>query len=133
MKTLCLWTFENLLVEVPVQTGARFSKNRSSKLISIFDPILVPTWLHFGSIFRILGGLGGLLGRLGASWARLGGLLGRLGRVLASLGASWVILVRLGRILARLGSVLEPKSLQHKPDSTWNGKRRSFLNNLLED
>ena len=33
----------------PAAARARFSKNRSSKLISIFDPMLVPTWLHFGS------------------------------------------------------------------------------------
>ena len=26
-----------------------FWKNRSSKLISIFDPVFAPTWLHFGS------------------------------------------------------------------------------------
>ena len=41
--------------------------------------ILVPTWLYFGFIFR-------LLGRLGASWRHLGGVL----------GASWSILERLG-------------------------------------
>ena len=43
-----------------------------------FGSILVPTWLHFGSIFRVLGRLGRLLGRLGASWGRLGAVLGRL-------------------------------------------------------
>ena len=73
---------------------------------SIFDPILVPTWLHFGRI----------LGVLGASWRYLGRILGVLGRQGPSLG--------------RLGDVLEaswaPKPPQHKPDSTWNGKRCSY-------
>ena len=30
-----------------------------------FASILVQTWLHFGSIFQVLGRLGGILGRLG--------------------------------------------------------------------
>ena len=33
----------------PAVARARFLKNRPSKLISIFDSILVPTCLHFGS------------------------------------------------------------------------------------
>ena len=39
----------------------------------------MPTWLHFGSIFRVLGRPGGLLGRLG----------GLLGPSWGVLGASW--------------------------------------------
>ena len=54
--------------------------------------ILVPTWLHFGSIFRVLGRLGGLLGRLGGVLGRLGALLGASWRILARLGASWGVL-----------------------------------------
>ena len=49
----------------------------------------MPTWLHFGFIFRVLGPLGGLLG---ASWRRLGALLGASWRILARLGASWSVL-----------------------------------------
>ena len=43
-------------------------------LKSILDAILVPTWLHFGSIFQVLGHLGGILGRLGGVLGRLGAL-----------------------------------------------------------
>ena len=57
-----------------------------------FGSILVPTWLHFGSIFRVLGRLGGLLGRLGGVLGRLGALLGASWRILARLGASWGVL-----------------------------------------
>ena len=32
----------------PAAARARFLRNRHSKLTSIFDPMLVPTWLHFG-------------------------------------------------------------------------------------
>ena len=93
----------------------------------------MPTWLDFGVILAVLGGSGGILGRLGRVLARLGGLLGRLGRVLEASS----------RVLARLGTSWPPSSLpnrkklekptknhqkppQHKPDLTWNGKRRSF-------
>ena len=48
------------------------------KIRSIFDPILVPTWLHFGRILGVLGASGRLLGRLGASWGRLGAVFGWL-------------------------------------------------------
>ena len=62
-----------------------------------FGTIWVPTCLHFGSIFRALGRLEDLLGPLGsvlgASWGRLGGILGRL-------VASWGALGRLGGVLA---------------------------------
>ena len=51
---------------------------------------------------------------LEASW----GVLGRPGGVL---GACWA---RLGASWKRLGSQNHP---QHKPDLTWNGKRRSFF------
>ena len=57
-----------------------------------FGSILVPTWLHFGSIFRVLGRLGASWGHLGASWKRLGPSSGPLGRILAHLGASWGVL-----------------------------------------
>ena len=70
------------------------------KIRSIFDPILVPTWLHFGRILGVLGASGRLLGRLGASWGRLGTVLGRLGGILGRLGAS----------RGRLGGVLGPKT-----------------------
>ena len=43
--------------------------------------IFMPTWLHVGLIFR-------LLGHLGASWARLGASWPRLGASWAGLGAS---------------------------------------------
>ena len=33
----------------PAVARARFLKNRPSTLTLIFDPILVPTWLHFGA------------------------------------------------------------------------------------
>ena len=57
-------------------------------LRSILDAILVPTWLHFGSIFQVLGHLGGILGRLGGVLGRLGALLGRFGTLLE---ASWAV------------------------------------------
>ena len=46
----------------------------------------MPTWLHFGSIFQVLGHLKGILGRLG----------GVLGRLKAVWSASWPIVARLG-------------------------------------
>ena len=52
----------------------------------------MPTWLHFGSIFQVLGHLGGILGRLGGVLGRLGALLGASWRILARLGASWGVL-----------------------------------------
>ena len=90
----------------------------------------------------ILVRLGGLLG---TSW----GVLGRLGDVLGAswrvLGASWA---HLGASWERLGTSQPPSSLQdrkklvfhwffnvfypqHKPDSTWNGKRRFLFGCLL--
>ena len=90
------------------------------KIRLIFEAILVPTWLHFGRILGVLGASGRLLGGRSASWGRLGAALERLGGILGRLGASW----------GRLGAILEaswaPKHPQDKPDSTWNGKRRSF-------
>ena len=59
------------------------------KIRSIFDAILVPTWLHFGRILAILGGSGRLLGRLGGVLGSLGGVLGPSWGVLERLGASW--------------------------------------------
>ena len=58
-------------------------------LKSILDAILMPTWLHFGSIFQVLGHLGGILGRLGGVLGRLGALSGRFGTILE---ASWAVL-----------------------------------------
>ena len=72
-------------------------------LTSIFNAILVPNLLHFGVILAVLGGSGGILGRLGRVLAPLGGLLGWLWPVLS---ASWRILGRLGCVLARLWRVL---------------------------
>ena len=96
-----------------------FRKNRSWKLTSIFYVILVSVWFDFGFIFAVLGGSGGILGRLGRVLAPLGGLLGRLWPVLR---ASWRILGRLGCVLARLwrdlprlGAMLSRKTSQHKP------------------
>ena len=40
---------EILIFLAPAAAGARIIKNRFSNLTSIFDPILVPTWLHFGT------------------------------------------------------------------------------------
>ena len=84
-----------------------FSKNRFSKLISIFDPILAPTWLHFGSQNPPKSRLGGFLGRLqsvleaswavlGASWSVLGSSWNVLEASWSVLGASWSVLERLG-------------------------------------
>ena len=68
-----------------------------------------------------------------ASWAPLGASWGVFGASWGHLGASWGVLAASWRVLeikSRLGSVLEAswalKSLQDKPDLTWNGKRRSF-------
>ena len=63
----------------------------------------MPIWLDFVVILAVLGGSGGILGRLGRVLARLGGLLGRLWPVLK---ASWRILGRLGCVSARLWRVL---------------------------
>ena len=84
-------------------------------------------------------------GLMGTSW----GVLGRLGDVLGAswrvLGASWA---HLGASWERLGTSWPPSSLQdrkkivfqwffkvfypqHKPDSTWNGKRRFLFGCLL--
>ena len=41
-----------LIFPAPAAGRARIIKNRSSKLTSIFDPILVPTWLRFGTKFH---------------------------------------------------------------------------------
>ena len=56
----------------------------------------MPTWLHVGLIFRLLGRLGGILGHLGGVLGRLGGILGHLVGVLG----------RLGGLLRPLGAVL---------------------------
>ena len=95
--------------------------------------ILDASWAVLG---RVLGRLGGLLGRLkvvlespwgrlesfvGASWGRLGGLLGRLeAKKVANMAPTWLhlgyknlpksrlggVLGRLGGLLGRLGAVL---------------------------
>ena len=60
------------------------------KLGTIFDAILMPTWLHFGRILDVLGGSGRLLGRFGAI-----------------LGPSWGVLAASWRVLdlkSRLGT-----------------------------
>ena len=57
----------------------------------------MPTWLHFGFIFQVLGRLGGLLG---ASWGVLEASWGPVDRILAHLGTSWGVLGRLGAVLA---------------------------------
>ena len=80
-----------------------FCKHRFWKFTSICYAILAPIWFDFGFIFAVLGGSGGILGRLGRVLAPLGGLLGRLWPVLR---ASWRILGRLGCVLARLWRVL---------------------------
>ena len=58
----------------------------------------------------------------GSSWGRLGAVLGRL-------GASWGVLERLGGVWA---PSWPSKTSQHKPDSTWNGKRRSFKGSFMQ-
>ena len=72
-------------------------------LTSIVYSIFVPIWHDVKVILAVLGGSGGILGRLGRVLAPLGGLLGRLWPVLR---ASWRILGRLGCVLARLWRVL---------------------------
>ena len=42
-----------LIFLAPAAAGARIIKNRHSKFTLIFDPILVPTWLHFGTKNRL--------------------------------------------------------------------------------
>ena len=81
----------------------------------------MPTWLHFGSIFQVLGHLGGILGRLGGVLGRLGALLGASWRILARLGASWGVLEPSWR---RFGP-------QEKPVLIRNGKRRFVLNSCV--
>ena len=55
----------------------------------IFDPIRVPTWLHFGFKNPPKSRLGGLLGRLESCVGRLGGVLEA---TWVPLGASWAVL-----------------------------------------
>ena len=64
--------------------------------------IFMPTWLHVGLIFRLLGRLGASWGPLEPSWERLGGILWRLSSVLGGLGPSWGVL---GASWARLGKL----------------------------
>ena len=75
--------------------------------------------MRLGSVFGgLLVRLGGVLGRLEASWKRLGGLLGPLGGVLGRLGTPWRAVGASWRrrggavgvvwsVLGRLGGVLE--------------------------
>ena len=53
-SSICALNFDprNLKNRAPAAARARILKNRQSTLTSIFDPILVPTWLHFGSPSR---------------------------------------------------------------------------------
>ncbi len=62
---------------------------------------------------------------MGASWRRLGASC-------AVLGPSWGVLGRLGAFRAVLEASWAPKPPQHKPDSTWNGKRRSFKGSFMQ-
>ena len=62
---------------------------------------------------------------MGASWRRLGASC-------AVLGPSWNVLGRLGAFRAVLEASGAPKPPQHKPDSTWNGKRRFLKGSLLQ-
>ena len=71
------------------------------KIRSIFGPILVPTWLHFGRILGVLGASGRLLGRLGNVLGPSWGVLERLG---PSWGVMWVSWERLGGILCPMFS-----------------------------
>ena len=61
--------------------------------------IFMPTWLHVGLIFR-------LLGRLRASWRPLGASWAALGRVLGALERSWVVLVGSWALLGRSWALL---------------------------
>ena len=83
-----------------------FSKNRLSKLGSIFDAILVPTWLHFGEILDVLGGSGRLLGPLG-------GVLGPSWGVLA---ASWRVLDLKSRLGGLSAASWRRLGLQNPPN-----------------
>ena len=81
----------------------------------------------YGRLRRSWRPLGGVLGALEASWWRLGVSWAHLEASWRRLGASWRVL---GASWGRLGGVLARKPSQHKPDSTWNGKRRSFSNDF---
>ena len=61
--------------------------------------MFMPTWLHVGLIFR-------LLGRLRASWGPLGTSWGALGRLLGALENSWVVLVGSSALLVGSGALL---------------------------
>ena len=101
-KNLCFpFVFVGFSAPGGVQDGSLFG--------SRFGVVLEASWRRLGGV---LGRLGASWGRLesvlGASWGRLGSVLGvsweRLGNVL---GPSWNILKCLGSIFVSLGAVLE--------------------------
>ena len=91
-----------------------------------FDAKLALFWRHFGRPGRLWGHLGASWARLGASWRPLGASLAHLVRHLARLGASWPPSSLQNRKKLEKPTKNHQKPPQHKPDSTWNGKRRSF-------
>ena len=90
---------------------------------------MLRSWCQLGSILEGFclswGRLGAFGGVLGASWRRLGASC-------AVLGPSWGVLGPLGAFRAVLEASWAPEDLQDKPDSTWNGKRRSFKGSFMQ-
>ena len=68
--------------------------------------IFMPTWLHVGLIFRLLGRLRAYWRPLGASWAALGRVLGALERSWVVLVGSWALLVGSGALVVGSWSAL---------------------------
>ena len=87
---------------------------------------LGPARLRLGAILAVMEPSWAILG---PSWVVLGLSGDRLGAVLGRLGASWGVLERLGGVWA---PSWPSKTSQHKPDSTWNGKRRSFKGSFMQ-
>ena len=95
-------------------------------LKSILDAILVPTWLHFGSIFQVLGHLGGILGRLGGVLGRLGALkidVERASKFDQFLKASWNAIFS-AQEAPRRASAADRRSGWSRPEATGGGFRR---------
>ena len=112
---------EPLKIKPSLQRGHDFRDFEIFENNLPFGMILVPTWLHFGSIFRVLGRLGRLLGPLGsvlgASWGRL--------------GASWGVLARPGASWKRLGAILalkkNPPTLRQTKSGTFPSPNPSLI------
>ena len=95
-------------------------------LKSILDAILVPTWLHFGSIFQVLGHLGGILGRLGGVLGRLGASkidVERASKFDQFLKASWNAIFS-AQEAPRRASAADRRRRWSRPEATGGGFRR---------